>query len=598
MKSKHKIISVSVLLLLSLSLFSSENSLALPMQIKSQVSYSGWINENSYRLNSSTIEIYSGSMAYLDNVSNTYQQIDLHIRNNTNYFYVEKGIYKVYINKNLSSTCLITVYRGNNFICWKPVNTGYIDISTYKMQSLRAFNYSSTITVKDNQLIFNQLFGHGIDLRFIVGTDNLKEELIINHNIISVLPSPSNYDFQENNTFVGIISTFQSNLNISQINKNYTTAEQINLNFNNKFQLGLARNIAFDNNTFITVKNIFIKNNNLKIASGVPYNWIKITNGTVTIDPTVTIQPSSKDNLIRSGLPTTNYGTAINVNVASDVGAADIERVIISFTGIPINVTITSGIFSMYYYTKSANDPVGRTYYTNVMTGSCAINWTETGSTWNKCNAANSWITVGGDFSPTNRASSTVPASFRWMNWTVTSMIQSYSTNGTSTVNLLVKDNTEASALSYTAQFYSKDYGVDITKRPKLVIVYILSTYLITNIHSGISSLYVNGSSKANGTSTAFTYNQIANITSIINLGYTFLYYKVNSTYYSLNNPLYWTMNTNYTINAYAYPITTVTTTGKQVLPNNSIPNLFYIGVFAGTIFLLGLVAVVLRRRN
>lgn len=85
---------------------------------------------------------------------------------------------------------------------------------------------------------------------------------------------------------------------------------------------------------------------------------------------------------------------------------------------------------------------------------------------------------------------------------------------------------------------------------------------LTVTYHTGITDLELNGTSKGNNTLTEYNEFQIANITSILDVGYTFLNYKFdNGTLINTSNPYYMNITEEMHIHAYAQESTTTTTT-------------------------------------
>ena len=256
------------------------------------ISNNKWINENTYQVKEGVIEVYLGSMAYFDSNINSYQKIDTSIQQNLTHYFAEKGIYKFYISKNLVEDYPFVIVRDTSILKWKPINFAYIDISNYNIQKIRNLNISSQILIDGSEIIFKQFFEKNIDFKIIVGTDTLKEELIINN---VNLPLPSNYGMLNSSTFVGIISNYtKNNINFKDSNLfigNYSTYDNVYLTKDFKTKIEILSSIAWDNQTnnlgipsnIQKVKNIFIINNGFKIGSGVPYNWLKSTIGKVII---------------------------------------------------------------------------------------------------------------------------------------------------------------------------------------------------------------------------------------------------------------------------------------------------------------------------
>jgi len=214
---------------------------------------------------------------------------------------------------------------------------------------------------------------------------------------------------------------------------------------------------------------------------------------TVHASTTTTFQwpaPGTADNYLRQDAATTNYGGATNIDVESRDGARN-RRSILKFdmSTIPTGATVISATLSLYYYDRGPSAPTGRTYWAYRITQTA---WTEDRSTWNTYDGTNSWASLGGDYTTTNGASTTVPGSYGWMSWTVTAQVQ-YAMNSVSKVaHFLIRDATEDSATRYQASFYSKEFGTPAS-RPKLDVTYavidrIVFTTAVQVLTAGTSS--------------------------------------------------------------------------------------------------------------
>jgi hypothetical protein len=142
-------------------------------------------------------------------------------------------------------------------------------------------------------------------------------------------------------------------------------------------------------------------------------------------------------------------------------------------SSIPAGSTINSATLGLYYYTRGASNPVGRTYRANRLTsGWIEGGWnSEPGVTWNTKDGATAWGTAGGDFTATDSATTTVPSAYGWMSWTVTNIAQGWVNGSYPNNGFLIKDDTEGSS-NYYADFYSQDYTTDRFFRPFIYIDY------------------------------------------------------------------------------------------------------------------------------
>jgi hypothetical protein len=186
------------------------------------------------------------------------------------------------------------------------------------------------------------------------------------------------------------------------------------------------------------------------------------------IDPTYTFQPSTADSYMNQNAATTNYGTLTYMVVHAFTARADHPILKFDMTSqVAVGAIINSATLSLYYYASGGNPPAGRTYWAYRLTQTA---WTEAGVTWNKYDGTNNWAAAGGDYTTTNGASVVVPAAPGWMAWTVTAQVQTAIDSVGRIAHFLMRDGTESGSTDYQAHFYTRDYAVDLTKRPKLYV--------------------------------------------------------------------------------------------------------------------------------
>ena len=185
-----------------------------------------------------------------------------------------------------------------------------------------------------------------------------------------------------------------------------------------------------------------------------------------------TLQPSSADSFLGKQNANTNYGTSGNISIRC--GSANVaRRGILKFdlTRIPTGSIILSANLSLYCYQKTGwLVGTNRTYTAHRVTS----NWTETGCTWNNRIAATAWTTAGGDFvsAATSNASSNGTGTGFWMTWPVTGDVMAWRETQTATnYGWIIKDTKELET-QFATQFYSLNYGVNTSLRPKLVVTY------------------------------------------------------------------------------------------------------------------------------
>ena len=184
----------------------------------------------------------------------------------------------------------------------------------------------------------------------------------------------------------------------------------------------------------------------------------------------ITAQPSTKDNFIYAFVPNANYGTSVSLALQALI-SSQVIRSILSFdiATIPAGSIISDATLSLYYYSKPDLDPAGKTVLAHRMT---ELDWEESTSTWNSHKTGNTWAAIGGDYTNTDVASTTVPASVNtWMDWNITDQVAT-AYNALSTVDVLLHYDNENQGGIYTVLWYSNDYVGNTSLCPKLYVEY------------------------------------------------------------------------------------------------------------------------------
>jgi len=192
----------------------------------------------------------------------------------------------------------------------------------------------------------------------------------------------------------------------------------------------------------------------------------------ITLDPTLTIQPSSKDTHLHEGNPTTNYGTSAYWVEAGYLSAGHLLRALIEFaitwgTDIPANATITSAVFSLLVdnLTSGTNEN---------FTAARVLrrDWVEAESTWNIYKTGSNWTTAGcgsngNDYTSTDAVALAI-SSTGWKDWTITNQVLTAQA-GSFNVAIRVIGATTSGLSSRTASARPREYAT-AASRPKLVI--------------------------------------------------------------------------------------------------------------------------------
>jgi len=187
----------------------------------------------------------------------------------------------------------------------------------------------------------------------------------------------------------------------------------------------------------------------------------------------LTIQPSNIDTYLYEGGKGTNFGllTYVEVRIYNDGEEVKTSRPILKFdfSALPANATITAATLNLYFYAHTIYDAAGRTYWAYELT---QTEWVEAEATWNSYKTGSTWAAAGGDYTTTNGASVTVPAHPNWTTWDVLALVQHFQSTHANVAHFLIKDNSETGGAQYDAEFYSREYIVNTTLCPKLIITY------------------------------------------------------------------------------------------------------------------------------
>lgn len=184
-----------------------------------------------------------------------------------------------------------------------------------------------------------------------------------------------------------------------------------------------------------------------------------------------------KDTYISEGLKDTNFGSQDVLIAGGQSLEPSTKRTLIEFalSSLPEGATILSAYLQLYYYdnTGTIGSPAGRTLYAQRM---LRLTWQETGATWNKYYGGygGSWEVTGCggttyDYTTSGRSSATIPVSFGWMNWDVTTQVQYAWSSYWHYIPIRISDSSEN--VNYGVWFHSEEYS-DASLRPRLIVNY------------------------------------------------------------------------------------------------------------------------------
>lgn len=96
-------------------------------------------------------------------------------------------------------------------------------------------------------------------------------------------------------------------------------------------------------------------------------------------------------------------------------------------------------------------------------------NWTEKGAIWSKYDGTNNWTSAGGDYTATDKASTTIPGSSGYIQWDVTDQVLYAQQNTSKVLHFLIKFASESG--SYDCYLSSRESATE-AYRPKLTLTF------------------------------------------------------------------------------------------------------------------------------
>jgi hypothetical protein len=213
---------------------------------------------------------------------------------------------------------------------------------------------------------------------------------------------------------------------------------------------------------------------------------------------------SNMDTAVRSFTPDTNYGTDTFVRVQTFSTANTRTFISFNLSSIPANATILSANLSLHRYSSGT---ITRTYNIHRVNAS----WSETVITWNN------QVSVDG-----LTTSASVGVVDTWYTWDVISDVRGFMNGSYPNYGWRISDSAESSGTAYTSDFYSREYAVDTTLRPRLTVYYSIDTPPTTALVSP-SNGNITTSNSVNFTCSATDDYKLTNITFYWNYAGSFI---------------------------------------------------------------------------
>ena len=179
---------------------------------------------------------------------------------------------------------------------------------------------------------------------------------------------------------------------------------------------------------------------------------------TYAASSTITLQPGAEgmDSVVTTAAPDINYGILSTIAVGNT--ASSILRTYIKFdlSTVPANARITYADLRLYQYSTIGLDNFAIGLY--AVTG----DWDESTITWNlqPTSSTDAEITINITAGATT-----------WKFWDIDTLVQSWLDGDITNYGMILKDTEETSVNTLT-YFWTSDYAIDTTRRPKLVIYY------------------------------------------------------------------------------------------------------------------------------
>lgn len=193
--------------------------------------------------------------------------------------------------------------------------------------------------------------------------------------------------------------------------------------------------------------------------------------GNIRIDPTLTVQPNTKDTYILENVPTLNFGSYVDIIVRDEVDKTGRSILEFDISGLPGEAILSAASLQLRYCNYQHTNPSGKTVWAYKLT---RTDWVELEATWNIYKTGSNWTATGGDYvtSDPSGGSITFPADCAWMIWNVLAIVQD-AYDGSIAAEFLIKFETEDLASGYSlVYFHSNNYTVITDLCPKLVIDY------------------------------------------------------------------------------------------------------------------------------
>jgi RHS repeat-associated protein len=508
----------------------SENNNRREIISKRTLNSKTYYNFNDHTL---TTEISSDYLHYPDRTGRL-REIDPQIiqsKDGTHYV-VNKGLYKAEFGFNIDSNKWPVRFKMNDGTSFtsKLVMLAYFNHSSRRLVPLN--NIKGVMgKVKDNKIFYEDVFNN-IDVEYVYSSIKLKQNIYLNQEARETLPDPEVYGLNFNTTSLVFLTVFDvpdtlyayagdkliSSKRGLEIKLNHEGRDRIVFcNSKGMTKFLLLKDIAYlqvdsvsNNNTEIIKQEMwkqFYENAGMNMMmTGIDLQWLFMQpEGTIILDPTVSLSPPVGDNWIDSQDTTENNGASdyLNIGRLDSLGKA---RSLLKFdlSSIPSNADINSAVIDLHFYYCWGNS-VSRTIKCHQL----LKNWNESEATWLRATTSVDWNTPGVGIDGVD-AKATAEDSLVWIDecpvwkhYDITALTEKWVSGTDSNYGVIFWATNEGEYTNGDGKLsYSSEYSTDSSKRPRMIITYNVNSlsaeYEYDVLGRAINTNYSNGVTESN----------------------------------------------------------------------------------------------------
>lgn len=387
--------------------------------------------------------------------------------------------------------------RDTTYCRSKLLMLAYYDRQAKRLVEIQKVRQSKSI-VDGNTIHYSEVFV-GVDAEYEYGDTRLKQHIYLNQNGRKHLPDPQTLGLNLASTDLVLVfalqipdemEAFANNLRISAKSSNHkiklSHEGEETIEFRDKTdkpKFRLIRDVAFiklnNGNGFESTQSeqpmwrrFYQQGAENFVLTGVPLTWVnQQQEGTIVLDPTVSLANTPNDAYIYATNPSTNYGSNVELRIGNHSG---VYRSLIQFdlTAIPTTATITNADMKLFY-SGTTQTPISRTIECHQVLKS----WSEIYITWNMANLSLNWNTPGVglndiDANDTAEDAETWYQDYGgWKTYNITALTQKWVSGAATNLGVVLRATNQSTG-GEAKTIHSSEYTTDVTKRPKLEITY------------------------------------------------------------------------------------------------------------------------------